>query len=837
MTKRRALAAVVGAAVFAAPAPALAAVDLSSYVRVGRFDLPEPTRTTPPAGCQLAAEASAITYNAATDSLFLVGDESTCIVQVSKTGQLIDTMNLASGAFDDTEGLTAIGGGQFVLAEERARQLNRFTYAPNTTLTRANVQSVKLGTTIGNEGFEGLSSDPFSNGFVVVKEVNPQGVFQTTVDWLAGTASNGSPTAENSTNLFDPAGLQLLDIADVQAQADGQLLILSQESGKLVNATRTGTVTSSLNVGTAAEGHEGVTIDGTGRIYVVNELGGGANTPQLWVYAPSGQGGPNQAPTAVTLTNPVTSVSSTATRVKVADIVVSDDAQGTNTLSVTGADAAAFEIDGGALYLKAGTPLDRTSFSVAVAVDDATVGTTPDATSATLTVSVSAIAVTEAAPWSSGESPVGADWFEVTNRGTTPVDLTGWKVDDSSNNFNNALVLNGVGVVAPGESVLFTEGTAAKAAELRAHWGLPASVQIGYYSGSGIGLSTDGDAVNLFNAAGARVTGFSFGASTNGFTFENVTGVQLSVAGVNGAFTRNGETGSPGTIAPRLAVTEASPWSSGNSPYQADWFEVTNLGANAVSLAGFKVDDSSNAFASAIALNGVTTIAAGESALFIEGTAAKAEQLRAAWGLAPSIQIGFYSGSGIGLSTDGDAVWLFDPTGTRVGGFAFGASTIGFTFENVNGVKLSAAGVNGAFLHNGEVGSPGRIAAPYSEVKTDATIVAEVPPQLGLTLGAPVKFAPFIAGVANEYTASTTLNVISTAGEATLSMSDPGHLTNGAFQLAQPLQVTLSKTAWTAPVSNDVVDVVAKQAVGKNDPLRTGSYSKTITFTLSTTNP
>ena len=194
MTIRRALAAVVGAAVFAAPAPALAAVDLSSYVRIERHDLPA-----------VAAEASAVTYNGATDSLFIVGDEATSVLQVSKTGALIDSMTLAPGAFDDTEGITSIGGGQFVLAEERVRQLNRFTYAPGTTLTRAQVQSAKLGTTIGNEGFEGLANDPFSGGFVVVKEINPQGVFQTTVDWAAGTASNGSPTTVNSTNLFDPA--------------------------------------------------------------------------------------------------------------------------------------------------------------------------------------------------------------------------------------------------------------------------------------------------------------------------------------------------------------------------------------------------------------------------------------------------------------------------------------------------------------------------------------------------------------------------------------------------------------------------------------------------------
>ncbi len=47
----------------------------------------------------------------------------------------------------------------------------------------------------------------------------------------------------------------------------------------------------------------------------------------------------------------------------------------------------------------------------------------------------------------------------------------------------------------------------------------------------------------------------------------------------------------------------------------------------------------------------------------------------------------------------------------------------------------------------------------------------------------------------------------------------------------------LSKATWTAPVSNDPVDVTFKQHIGATDPLRTGSYSRTLTFTLSTTTP
>ena len=80
-------------------------------------------------------------------------------------------------------------------------------------------------------------------------------------------------------------------------------------------------------------------------------------------------------------------------------------------------------------------------------------------------------------------------------------------------------------------------------------------------------------------------------------------------------------------------------------------------------------------------------------------------------------------------------------------------------------------------------------------------------------------------------------DVLSTAGDAALSVSDPGHLMNGAFSLPSPLQVSFSKSSWTAPVSHDAVTIGFSQHIGANDALRTGSYSKTLTFTLSTTTP
>jgi Ca2+-binding RTX toxin-like protein len=93
---------------------------------------------------------------------------------------------------------------------------------------------------------------------------------------------------------------------------------------------------------------------------------------------------PNQPPTAVNFINTTPDLdenSDTTSRIKVADVTITDDGQGTNNLSLSGSDAGAFELDGTTLYLKAGTTLDyeaKTSYSVTVNVDDPAVGNTPD---------------------------------------------------------------------------------------------------------------------------------------------------------------------------------------------------------------------------------------------------------------------------------------------------------------------------------------------------------------------------------------------------------------------------------------------------------------------------
>jgi Lamin Tail Domain len=162
--------------------------------------------------------------------------------------------------------------------------------------------------------------------------------------------------------------------------------------------------------------------------------------------------------------------------------------------------------------------------------------------------------------------------------------------------------------------------------------------------------------------------------------------------------------------------------SASGSGYSADWFELTNTGSAALSIAGWEMDDNHDSFASAVDLTGVTSIAAGQSVVFIESTgstpATVNANFEAAWfgkSVPATLTLGNYSGGNVGLSQSGDAVNIYNASGTVEANVAFGASSLtSGTFDNTAGLnnvtltQFSVAGVNGAFKSaNGEIGSPG----------------------------------------------------------------------------------------------------------------------------------
>jgi hypothetical protein len=166
------------------------------------------------------------------------------------------------------------------------------------------------------------------------------------------------------------------------------------------------------------------------------------------------------------------------------------------------------------------------------------------------------------------------DWIEITNTGTSAVDLSQLKVDDNSASTGSAGVIQGLGLLNPGQSaVVLLEVGAGEFASQRTqfldYWfastTAPAGFLLGYVeASSGLGLGNGGDAINIWNLSNQLQASVIYGTAGDPATFDNAAGVNgtgingagggtiatLSQVGVNGAFTAlNGtEIGSPGTV-------------------------------------------------------------------------------------------------------------------------------------------------------------------------------------------------------------------------------------------------------------------------------------------------
>ena len=203
--------------------------------------------------------------------------------------------------------------------------------------------------------------------------------------------------------------------------------------------------------------------------------------------------------------------------------------------------------------------------------------------------------------------------------------------------------------------------------------------------------------------------------------------------------------------ASNIVITEVDPAGSGtgSGSYNNDWFELTNTGTTAQDITGWSMLDNHAASnttspysgtisignsSGSVLLTGITSIAAGQTVVFLDATgvsstSAEIAKFEAAWfgaNLPANFTIGTYAtGSGqsaVGLSTSTDMVNIFSGSATNsalVASVAFGADTGAGTFDNTAGLNnatlttKSVVGVNGAFASatGGEIGSPGVVAS------------------------------------------------------------------------------------------------------------------------------
>ncbi len=182
------------------------------------------------------------------------------------------------------------------------------------------------------------------------------------------------PTEGEILGVYAQAGTATVTDAGAAPGAD-----TASTANTTANTTGTTASTTSSTTATATASTAGLS---AGAVGMIGALGLGV------IASAKGQSSDNpkanQAPTALALTgalagvgkNEVAENTAITTRLKVADIAITDDGLGSNTLSLSGADKDLFEIDGNALYLKAGTALDyeaKTSYAVTVQVQDNTV--------------------------------------------------------------------------------------------------------------------------------------------------------------------------------------------------------------------------------------------------------------------------------------------------------------------------------------------------------------------------------------------------------------------------------------------------------------------------------
>jgi len=159
------------------------------------------------------------------------------------------------------------------------------------------------------------------------------------------------------------------------------------------------------------------------------------------------------------------------------------------------------------------------------------------------------------------DSDASGDWFEVTNTGSSAVNVAGFSYDDEGATAGASGDFPSI-TLAAGESLIVLNE--ASATLFRDLWELDASVSI--ITNTQIddfqGLGSGGDAVNLYDDNNGLIDTFTFGAATEGFSFarfEDGTPVSggLSSAGLFGAYESNDS--SEDVASPSIVVGQPEP--------------------------------------------------------------------------------------------------------------------------------------------------------------------------------------------------------------------------------------------------------------------------------------
>ncbi|MEO7432952.1 MAG: lamin tail domain-containing protein [Dokdonella sp.] len=375
------------------------------------------------------------------------------------------------------------------------------------------------------------------------------------------------------------------------------------------------------------------------------------------------------------------------------------------------------------------------------------------------------------------------EFVEFTNVGTAPIDMTGWSFDDSSETAGSQ-ALGAFGVVAPGESVILSEGTAA---DFRTAWSLCEAVKVIGGNTNNLGRA---DEINLYDASQQRVDRLTYDDQTLGGPRANAVSAWVDAAGLGnniitdwtlsvvadaeGSVASTGaDIASPGRSTRATVPFVACPAAAGvmriteymYGGANGEFVEFTNVGNAPVDMTGWSFDDNS-AVAGSQDLSALGIVAAGESVVLAEETA---DAFRADWHLCSGSRIVGGNTNNLGRA---DAINLYDADQQPVDRLAYDDQTLGGPRANAVSAWVNAAGLGNNIITDWTLSAVGDGEGSFASVGNDIG-------SPGKSTRATIAYDPCAGGedsvtvTIDSATTSPYLDLIATAGAVSGVIGDP----------------------------------------------------------------
>lgn len=215
-------------------------------------------------------EASDLTYNPETKTLFSVMGKNAFLVELNLEGDVLRKMPL--NGWSNPEGVAYLSGGRMAITDERQHLMTVVQVTPDTkALNLADWPQFDLGPSANqNKGFEGIAWDPRRNQ-ILLGEERPAAMFTLKSD------AEGKWQGDKVKLAYTTLNLRNLSALGVDPRT-GNTLVLSADSHMLLELDPTGKQVSFMTLLGGMNGlkdtiprAEGVAMDESGTIYMVSE--------------------------------------------------------------------------------------------------------------------------------------------------------------------------------------------------------------------------------------------------------------------------------------------------------------------------------------------------------------------------------------------------------------------------------------------------------------------------------------------------------------------------------------------------------------------------------------